>query len=760
VFRSYTMSGRAGKSISGWMGMRLQWAVVGGVLTLMPVAVGAQDAGDIASAVTQMEPSEDSVLVASRKGEPTPADPQPDDEEQLDPISFDSENEPEPADPQESLEPEGAARQQVIRVASTQNDCADQDQTTVSEPQLAMFHGIQPGVSTKSQLTKAWGVPKEVTPVEGGELLAYDIESFKGVRVLLENGVVTLMKIQLGKPETPAALAAKVKASPNESARVYDDTTRNEVGVIYPERGIVFVFDPSDEVRPDSEPQVSLMLLQPLDPQAFCMRGEQRREWDLTGRLDDFTEAVEVSPADGEANWMLAGLQLQLGRATEAAASAKRATDAEPENPAYRLRWADCLKATGQYDAAVLETRKVIDTEGVPPLVQAQAYHRLGLLASLGDAEIADTAIEFHNKALAAADKIANSNDPYVRREAKQVLVDAHLAIAIEVSRREFSDKPTSVADWVSRASGFAEEMIASGDAGLEVRLHVAEESLAALANFKPAKDPQPLVDEIEQTLEELLENGEEIDPLWREQLYWKTGLAYLSAVQINHQRGETEAALEFADRAVEYLADAAEQRRDSPATQQLIGRLYFHIGAVHAVHNKDHSAALAWYDKALPLLAVQEEPSELVVPRREGETLVSMAVSYWSEGEKQRAVELTEAGAALLETGVEAGVADRKTLAVPYGNLATMHKLLGNAVDAERFNKLSQDAAKSQSKAKQASTPVRRLQPATGAQKSRTTTTQKQAAPARQPAATSQTKTPSTTKRAIAGRSNRNTTR
>jgi tetratricopeptide (TPR) repeat protein len=754
------MSGQAGKSLPRWMGRRLQWVMVGGVLTLSPLAFGAELSGDIASAVTQQCPGEDSVLVASRKGEPTPADPRPSDEEQLDPISFDSEQEPEPADPREVPAPGEESRQQVIRVASTQGDCSDIEEGTVSEPQLAMFHGMQPGVSTKKQLIKAWGNPKEVTPVDGGELLTYDIENFKSVQVLVEDGVVALMKIQLGKPETPQALAGKVKASPREAATVFDDTTREAVGVIYPERGIVFVFDSSDDVRPQSEALVSLMLLQPLDPQAFCMRGEQRPLDDLTGRLADFTAAVAAAPADGEANWMLAELQLQLGRTTEASASAKRALDAEPENPAYRLRWADCLKAAGQYDAAVLETRQVIDTPNVPALVQAQAFHRLGLLASLGDAEIADTAIDFHNKALAAADKMATHNDPYVRRQAKQILVDAHLAIAREVSRRDFADKSTNVADWVSRASGFAEEMIASGDAGLEVRLHVAEESLAALANFKPAKDPQPLLDEMEQTLEELLKAGEEIDPLWREQLYWKAGLAYLSAVQINHQRGETREALEYADRAVEYMADAAEERGDSPATQQLIGRLYFHIGAIHAVHNKDHGAALAWYDRALPLMAVEEEPSELVVPRHEGEAFVSMAVSYWSEGEKQRALELTEAGAALLENGCSAGVVDRKTLVVPYGNLATMHKLLGNAADAERFAKLSQEAARSQPKTDQVSTPARRLQPVSGTR----STTQNQATPAKQststPKAASRQKPQNSKQRTTYGTSSRSNVR
>src|SRR5690606_20042990 len=76
----------------------------------------------------------------------------------------------------------------------------------------------------------------------------------------------------------------------------------------------------------------------------------------------------------------------------------------------------------------------------------------------------------------------------------------------------------------------------------------------------------------------------------------------------------------------------------------------------------------------------------------------------------------LTEAGAALIEQGVTAGVMEQKTLVVPYGNLATMHKLLGNLEESERFTRLSQNASKPQPKRAQASTPLRRIQPSSGA--------------------------------------------
>lgn len=740
-----------------WMGRRLHVAVVGGVLTLTPVASGH----DIAAAVTGLSTRENSVLVATRKADTTRDGVYGGDRdsEALDPISFPSDRQPQLARRDAAEQISGGDKRQIIRVAAADNGC-EEPATVDGAPEPALFHGIQPGVSTKDQLIEAWGPPKEMTPGENGELLKYQMESFRGVNVLVEEGVVTLMKITLGKPESPEVLAGKVNADPAEGVRVGDENGIVRA-ILYPERGIVLVVETAEGITPNAKQSVSEMLLQPLDSQSFCLRAEQRDPRQLTLRLADLTQGVKVAPNDAEANWMLAELYLELGRATEAEAAAKLALEADETNPAYRLRWAECLQGIGDYDSAVLETRKVLDTDGVPDLVRAQANHRLGLLASLGDAEIADKAIDFQTAALDQVDKLSTSDDAPTRRAAKRLLVDAHLAIAVEISRRDYPDRLENVAEWVSRASGLAEQAIASGDAGLELRMLVAQQSLAALGNFKPAKDPQPLLEEVLNTVEEIQEQTPEIDPLWLEQIHWNTGIAYLHAVQINHQRGLTKLALEHADRAVEYLATAAEQRRDSPATQQLIGRLYFHIGALHAVHKEDHAEAVTWYDKAAPLLTAEAKPSELFVPRREGEALVSMAVSFWSEGERERAVELTEAGTRLIEKGVDGGVLDEGTLEIPYSNLATMHKLLGNTAKAEEYTKLA-DAlqaltAEQARKAGQASTPRPKAPTPRGKQQAANATTpQQQAATPSRTAVKPQAKPTTQPQRSLDGRSSR----
>jgi hypothetical protein len=117
-------------------------------------------------------------------------------------------------------------------------------------------------------------------------------------------------------------------------------------------------------------------------------------------------------------------------------------------------------------------------------------------------------------------------------------------------------------------------------------------------------------------------------------------------------------------------------------------------MGAVYAVHKLDHAKAIQWYDKASPLLTSQRPASELYAPRREGEMLVSMGVSYWQLGNQTHALDLTQTGVGLVEAAVESGVLAKTTLAVPYGNLSTMYQQMGEETNASKYSDLAKSVA------------------------------------------------------------------
>jgi tetratricopeptide (TPR) repeat protein len=233
--------------------------------------------------------------------------------------------------------------------------------------------------------------------------------------------------------------------------------------------------------------------------------------------------------------------------------------------------------------------------------------------------------------------------------------------------------------------------MIANENGPLELRLRVAEQALAALASMKPTKDPAPWIKEVQETADAMLE--EPGDQLWEDRIRWQIGNAYYHALRIEHTRQQPDKALAYGQKAIEYLAEGAKLRDAQPEAQEMVGLLYFHLGAVHAVYKQDHAKAVTWYEKAVPFLTDDAVTPRMTVPRRQGEALVSMAVSYWQQGEKQQALELTELGADQIEKAVAGGVIEQDVLAVPYGNLATMHKLLGNTEEAAKYKELANEA-------------------------------------------------------------------
>jgi tetratricopeptide (TPR) repeat protein len=436
------------------------------------------------------------------------------------------------------------------------------------------------------------------------------------------------------------------------------------------------------------EPLVALVAIQTLDARAFALRAEDRLHGPYEKNIADLKTAIAIDPEFTHSRWLLSEIYLATGQADLAEAEAAAALETEPNNAAFQLRHGQALFLLGDYDQAALKIRGVLDRQDCSPVIRAQAMQEMARLASIGDAEIAAKAISFDTRAIDIADQLANSDDVKERRAAKRVLIEAHLAIAEEISRQSFAGKIDSLSQWVGRASGLAEDYITTENGSVELRLIVAQRALAAVASFKPTLDPAPWVAEAEEAAATLRKQSD--DPLWQQTISWQLGQVYLHALRTEHLRRETATALKYGQLAIENLADGASGRQATHSAEQLVGQLYFHVGAVYAVHEQDHAKAVNWYQKAAPILSGPRPNSELYSPRRDGEMLVSMGVSFWQTGDKARALELTEEGAKLVEVAVEDGILAKTSLAVPYGNLASMYQQTGETTNAAKYANLA----------------------------------------------------------------------
>ena len=570
------------------------------------------------------------------------------------------------------------------------------------------FQGISVGKTSKHELIAAWGQPADTANTPEGEVLTYHKSPFQAVEVLNGKGdVVTTIKVTLTAPIEHKKLSEQLSLAEIRSVTITNESDK-PVGLAFPERGVLFILADSDADNSDAaDPSaladtaaVSHVAIQPLDAHMFALRAEKHLHGPYNQNISDLKMALALDPEYADAYALLTKIFLATGQADSADATSAEACDIAPKNAEYQLLRAQSRELLGEYDDAVLKVRAVLDRQDLTAIERAQALHRMARLASLGDGEIASKTITFETRAIEAADKLASSKDAKERRAAKQVLVEAHVAIAEEVARQAYKEKVESLSLWVGRASGLAEDYINKDNGSVELRLLIAQRVLVALASFRPTLDPAPWVAEAEESAKALLAQSD--DEMWQQHVKWELGIAYLNALRVEHTRRQTDECLKYGQLAIDNLAVGASCRQAVHSSEQQVGQLYFQMGAVYAVHKLDHTKAVQWYEKAAPLLTSPRPASELYAPRREGEMLVSIGVSYWQLGNQTEALELTQTGVSLVEAAVESGVLAKTTLAVPYGNLATMYEQLGQESNATKYSDLSKSVAAPEAKPNQ----------------------------------------------------------
>jgi len=540
-----------------------------------------------------------------------------------------------------------------------------------ARPETASFNGVTPGVTTRADILEQWGEPFQGE--EGDDGLVYKLELFPTIKVALAGDRVESIRVELLQPAEPKGLIGKLGLSEFRPLAT-NDIDGNLVCTTYPERGVTLSYGPgagaavaSDDADSGEAPAggVREIEVRPVDAESFLARA-------------DLETAMRLGAKEARIIHMLSQAKLATNQAAVAEKLAAQAVQLEPRNDEYRVHWAHCLKRLARYSEAVEQTRKVLEGTTATQIVRAQALEQMGSLAALGSRDVQQRAIPLCNKAIELADALAQSDDEATRADAHRVLLDAHLAIAERIAAGEWQRKDEFVGQWMTRASALAEEMIAAGEADVSLRLRVAVSGLVAGGRLSPPIDPELWIAEAEQACSDVEPALK--DTLARHLLHWQLGMAYFYAAEIQHRRGEADSAIKYGELADATLTPIADKRARVPDTNYVLGRLYFQIGAVHAVHRRDHEEACQWYDRAAELLLAPVPLTPLAHPGQHGDALVSMGVSYWEVGQQDRAYELTSAGVDLVKQGVGEGLLATTALDVPQGNLNAMGRALGKA--------------------------------------------------------------------------------
>jgi tetratricopeptide (TPR) repeat protein len=557
------------------------------------------------------------------------------------------------------------------------------------EIEPAQFKGVQPGLTTAEQVLEALGEPKETHTREGGVQHVYSIEPFDQVTVTIEGDVVSSVVINLLRSFGAETLASELGLGGIVPVDVPDESGQ-PLGLAYPERGVLFSFAPGATDR-----SVTQIILDPINPESFVLRSEKYARKRPGAALADAEQALSLSPDYARAHWLKGKILLELGRIEAALEPLEKAVELEADQLQFALTLAQCQGMSGPQDEAVAEAESLAERCKVQPELYARALLQWGDLLAAGPVRDYQGASQQHLAAIRIAQRLTSDPSEAVRREANRVLLDAYLAMAQDIAWGNWKRKSEAVPQWLTRAEATAADLVKHEPNDCDAELRVARGALAACVGAQGKLDPKVWLERVREEADQLLTTSD--DELGAEAWHWELGTAYYDALQVAQSRGEHELALDYGSLAIANLEDAIDARQSQPGAAYLMARLYFRLGSIYALQYENHTASVEWFQKALPMLDRAVTATSKVDRSRLGETMISMGVSFWEVGNRETAVRLTTQGTRMMEQAQRDGQIDRQSLQVPYSNLASMYRELGNGDAAASYEKLAQETRRTE---------------------------------------------------------------
>jgi tetratricopeptide (TPR) repeat protein len=419
--------------------------------------------------------------------------------------------------------------------------------------EAASFKGVTPGVSTKEDVRKAWGQPKDSTQQNGSPMELYSVQPFDRVEASYANDKVASVIIRLGH-SFPAEGAAKQL----DLARVRPVLVSNELGEIlglsYPERGVLFAFEPSTTPGKPSM-KVAQIILEPIAAEPFVLRAETMLESRPELSQRDLEQALTLERGNARAHWLYSRVLAKAEKYEKAVAAAGEAVRLEPGNARYRATRAQILGQAGRLTEALREAQKAAETAQKRPHVKARALCLQGDLLASGPTPDYKKAMALHTQAIQLADPLASDPHPAIRVAAKEVLIDAHLGAAHDIAWGNWKEKEKAVPRWLQRAAAVADDLIKNEGAGEEQRFRVQARTLAASVGLRGGLNPEAAAKAVVRSGDALI--AATPDPARKAQYQWDLGMAMYDAVQICQMRSEPDEALKYGEAAADYLQKA-----------------------------------------------------------------------------------------------------------------------------------------------------------------------------------------------------------
>ena len=301
-------------------------------------------------------------------------------------------------------------------------------------------------------------------------------------------------------------------------------------------------------------------------------------------------------------------------------AAAGEAVRLAPDEAEYRLTEARILALTGDFKRAFAETGKIADAAPETSYLKALALDQLGDLIVSSPRPNYRQSLKFHMEAIRIADALATEQKIVIRRAAKHILFDAHLAAANDICRGKWKKKDVVVPKWLARAAIAAEDLILKEGASPELRFQLARRSLSAFAGAPGLLNESDIADQMQRAAQRLIATS--TDASYQARIQWETAQGFYYALVNAHARPAVREGKAYAQAAIVAYELGTKNRQRTAQLQHFVGRLYFRYGALNAVLADDHQAAVDWYARAIPLLELPVPDSFETDGAKQGDAL------------------------------------------------------------------------------------------------------------------------------------------
>ena len=333
-----------------------------------------------------------------------------------------------------------------------------------------------------------------------------------------------------------------------------------------------------------------------------------RAETNLDTRPDfslrDLDQALQLQATNSRAHWLRCRVLASFGEYDKAVAAGAEAIRLEPQEGALP---GDASAGAGASRAAEGSGRR--GREGRRAQRRSARTSRPAPSACWATwrppapSPITGRPCEYHTQAIKLAEPLATSKHPAVRVAAKEVLLDAHLGAAHDIAWGTWREKEKAVDRLAGQGRpALADDLIKTRGRRRRVSLPRRHPALAVCVGLRGKLDPAPWINQAarqRQGPDRRRRRARPASPTCNGTWAWPCTTPCRSA----RCAGRSDEAPQATARWRPTTWKRAARSRLSADNAYLLGRLYFRLGAIHAVGDKNHRTAVGWFDKALPLL-------------------------------------------------------------------------------------------------------------------------------------------------------------